>query len=1540
VATKPLNHARPRAGRRTLRRSRGARRVLAILAIVALTPWPSWLFLSTPEARAAAATAASVSGGSGSYTDPATGRVYVKQGGSATLNVTTTSDTKCVDVSFSNGAQKMTQTSNTAKTSWSFAINVGAGADEVVTATAGATTSFNSSGNCTGSMPASSRSSASYVVDNTGPVVTGTKTPAANAAGWNNSNVAIAWTATDVGSGVKTGPTPSADSVTSNTAGITKTSTATDNLGHTSSGSVAVKLDKMPPSIDATRTPAPNGFGWNNTDVTVGFTCSDALSGIKSCSGGGSVTVSTEGANQSVPGEAVDNADNRNAAGVTGINIDKTRPSLTGTPVGAPSGTDAQGVKWYSGDVAIAWDAKDGLSGLAGAAPANSTITGEGKDLFASQSVSDKAGNTTSADSARVNIDGTAPSTDATAPSGWTNTDQTVTLSAKDALSGLKATHYILDGGAQQTGTSVAIRGDGVHTLEYWSEDFAGNVETHKTIEVKIDGTSPTIGHTQSPLANANGWNNTDVRVSFVCDDARSGIASCTPDKVVSDEGKDQLVTGTATDNAGNTATDPATVSIDKTAPKVAASADRAANGNLAANGNGWYADDVTVSFACSDALSGIDTCPAAKTFGEGYDQSASGTATDAAGNSGAGSLGALNVDRTAPSLSGEPTTPANGAGWYAGDVTIAWTCADALSGIDGGCPADSTLTGEGSGLRAGASVSDRAGHTTSANSASIKIDRTAPSTSAEVLSALDSGWYAGPVTVTLNAVDSLSGIDGTFYSVDGGTAQVYDAAAKPSVGKGTHTFSFWSVDKAGNVEDKTAAGNSITLKVDDVKPTITGSRLPAANAFGWNNTPVDASFVCTDAESGIAGCVGDTTVSGEGKGQSVVGHAVDNAGNDASTTVDDINIDLTKPTLEGRPTTPDNAAGWYKGDVTIAWQAQDGLSGIDPASLPANSVITGQGVGLKAGPATVKDKAGNVSDPTSSQAVNVDRTPPTITGSRTPAANLLGWNNGPVTVGFSCSDALSGIAECPAPVVLDADGTGLSASGTATDRADNTAAATVGNIKIDSKAPRSDGNLVCTSKNGYCKGTSASVNITATDPAPAAGITTSGPKEIKFRVNGGLVTTAPGSTATANVTLSGSGTAIVEFWAVDNAGNAETPNKVEIKYDTIAPAITHTQPGNAAGWSNGDATVRFRAEDDSDGSGLDKAATFCGPTPAAAEGAVTADPNNAKVLYCDTTWTAETAGQVIKAQADDLAANTGFDSNTVKVDKTKPTISATATGAQGSNGWYKGPVTVAFTCSDPLGANGATGSGIATCPSAEVIGNGAGQTVAGTAEDRADNRASTTAGPFNVDTDGPKLELGGVANGGVYTLGSAPKATCTATDVGPSGLDGTCSVSVTGGLANGVGTFSFSATAKDVAGNVTTVTGSYKVIYNVPQGTAFWLQPINDTAHEVNATSSVFKAGSTVPAKFRLKDANGQAIQTNSAPVWLSPVKGSATTATVDETVYSEPADTATMFRWSATDQQYQYNWASPKNGAGNYWRIGVKLDDGTVQTVNIALR
>jgi hypothetical protein len=364
------------------------------------------------------------------------------------------------------------------------------------------------------------------------------------------------------------------------------------------------------------------------------------------------------------------------------------------------------------------------------------------------------------------------------------------------------------------TGTSVQISTEGIHTLAFTSIDNAGNGEGLHIIQIKIDKTSPTINHTQSPTANANGWNNTSVTVTFVCGDTLSGIASCTSPQTVTTEGLNQAVTGTATDNAGNTAIDPATVSIDKTSPTISAAADRAANGN------GWYADDVTVSFTCGDVLSGIDTCSASKTLGEGANQSATGTASDAAGNTASASVSGINIDKTAPTLIGAPTTSPNANGWYNGDVIIHWTCADALSGISGSCPADGTLTGEGQGMTLNTGVLDKADNSAIGQSApAVKIDRTPPTTTASVPEPLASGWYKGAVEVTLIGHDALSSVDATYYSVDGGAAQLYSDAFSFST-KGEHTITYWSVDKAGNAEDSTV--NSITLKIDGIAPITT----------------------------------------------------------------------------------------------------------------------------------------------------------------------------------------------------------------------------------------------------------------------------------------------------------------------------------------------------------------------------------------------------------------------------------------------------------------------------------------------------------------------------------------------------------------------------------------------------------------------------------------------------------------------------------------------------------------------------------------------
>jgi hypothetical protein len=135
-------------------------------------------------------------------------------------------------------------------------------------------------------------------------------------------------------------------------------------------------------------------------------------------------------------------------------------------------------------------------------------------------------------------------------------------------------------------------------------------------------------------------------------------------------------------------------------------------------------------------------------------------------------------------------------------------------------------------------------------------------------------------------------------------------------------------------------------------------------------------------------------------------------------------------------------------------------------------------------------------------------------------------------------------------------------------------------------------------------------------------------------------------------------------------------------------------------------------------------------------------------------------------------------------------------------------------------------------------------------------------------------------------------------------------------------------------------VSGTIQVIY----GWSGFLQPINDTAHFVGETTSVFKAGSTVPVKFQLLNSTGVPVQEPNAdlPVFVGPVKGSAlpANATVDESSYLDPGAPYGTFRWDSTGQQYIFNWQTSKSQTGYYYRVGVKLDDGSTYYVSIGLR
>jgi RHS repeat-associated protein len=191
---------------------------------------------------------------------------------------------------------------------------------------------------------------------------------------------------------------------------------------------------------------------------------------------------------------------------------------------------------------------------------------------------------------------------------------------------------------------------------------------------IGVDNDAPVISATAAPAPDSFGWNKTSVLVTFTCSDATSGIATCPSPITVSHEGSNQIVSGTAIDRAGNTASTSAVVNLDETAPTVAAQI--APPPNTAH----WNNTSVTVSFNCADALSGVASCSAPVSLSnEGAGQMVTGTAVDKAGNS-ANATATVNIDKTPPVIA--ITFPPNNSVASSALLQVSGTVTDVLSGV------------------------------------------------------------------------------------------------------------------------------------------------------------------------------------------------------------------------------------------------------------------------------------------------------------------------------------------------------------------------------------------------------------------------------------------------------------------------------------------------------------------------------------------------------------------------------------------------------------------------------------------------------------------------------------------------------------------------------------------------------------------------------------------------------------------------------------------------------------------------------------------
>jgi nitrous oxidase accessory protein NosD len=232
---------------------------------------------------------------------------------------------------------------------------------------------------------------------------------------------------------------------------------------------------------------------------------------------------------------SVDNLENEEAVHSIDINVDLNGPNIFATYDGAQGKNG-----WYTSDVEVTLSATDPLAG-AGACiySADSAnwrdytvpfmVTGNGYHQVTVQAT-DLAGHANYV-YLTVKIDKIGPSSEGTLTGniglgGWYTTWAALSISSSDNMSGVNLTWYRYDDGDWNTSIMsgyVEITEEGAHTIEYRTEDNAGNLGTINSCEFKRDSSSPMLTVIE-PLDGAMITTDT-MTIRWSGSDSISGIA-------------------------------------------------------------------------------------------------------------------------------------------------------------------------------------------------------------------------------------------------------------------------------------------------------------------------------------------------------------------------------------------------------------------------------------------------------------------------------------------------------------------------------------------------------------------------------------------------------------------------------------------------------------------------------------------------------------------------------------------------------------------------------------------------------------------------------------------------------------------------------------------------------------------------------------------------------------------------------------------------------------------------------------------------------
>jgi hypothetical protein len=357
-------------------------------------------------------------------------------------------------------------------------------------------------------------------------------------------------------------------------------------------------------------------------------------------------------------------------------------------------------------------------------------------------------------------------------------------------------------------------------------------------VTIKRDATPPTVTSVAAQRGpDVNGWYNHAVGVTADGTDATSGKASCTAVTYTGPDSGSATVSGTCTDNAGNvSAPKSVTFQYDATGPSVSPAPARAADSN------GWYNHGVDVAFQGSDSVSGVESCTSGSYAGpDNASASVSGTCSDKAGNTG-GATFALHYDATPPTVSS--ATPDRGPdadGWYNHTLSVAFSGADATSGI-ASCDSSSYAKPDSAKASVSGRCRDNAGNVSDPGGFSFKFDSTPPKLAKLALNAQSGSvamsWTASADITRMTITRNRSGAPAPVTLYDG--KRITSFTDKKAENDRHYVYAVTAFDDAGNADTVKSTGTPSTplLAPRRSAKVTAGTRLrwrPVASATYYN---------------------------------------------------------------------------------------------------------------------------------------------------------------------------------------------------------------------------------------------------------------------------------------------------------------------------------------------------------------------------------------------------------------------------------------------------------------------------------------------------------------------------------------------------------------------------------------------------------------------------------------------------------------------------------------------------------------------------------